>query len=111
MNTSLKWKIGLLFFITIFSCIIIVPSFYKDTPDWWRKLFESSGLLQVEHCAELDDADILYEELVRYEYEHNLDPFDVDICLRQMDWAKNNRPRKTLFVLTANKVAKGEINA
>jgi cyclopropane fatty-acyl-phospholipid synthase-like methyltransferase len=78
----------------------------QHTPQWWRDLFESSGLLQVEHCAELDDADVLYEELVRYEFEHDLDPFDVEICLQQMDWGRAHRPRKSLFVLTAWKTEK-----
>jgi SAM-dependent methyltransferase len=59
--------------------------------------------LHVEHCTELDDADAIYEELVRHEYEHNLDPFDVDICLQQIEWGRTHRPRKTLFVLTARK--------
>jgi cyclopropane fatty-acyl-phospholipid synthase-like methyltransferase len=80
----------------------------QHTPQWWRDLFERSGLLQVEYCAEPDDADVLYEELVRYEYEHNLDPFDVEICLQQMDWGRTHRPRKTLFVLTARKLEKQE---
>ena len=73
----------------------------QHTPAWWRNLFEQTGLLDVEHCAELDDADAIYEELVRYEHEHNLDPFDVDICLQQMEWGRTHRPHKTLFVLTA----------
>jgi cyclopropane fatty-acyl-phospholipid synthase-like methyltransferase len=75
----------------------------QHTPAWWRTLFEQSGLLEVEHCAELDDADAIFEELVRYEYEHNLVPFDVEICLQQMEWGRAHRPRKTLFVLTARK--------
>ena len=76
----------------------------QHTPRWWRDLFESSGLLGVEHCAELDDADVLYEELVRYEYEHALDPFDVEMCLQQMEWGETHRPRKSLFVLAARKL-------
>ncbi len=75
----------------------------QHTPQWWRSLFEQSGLLQVEHCEELDDADAIYKELVRYEYEHDIDPFDVDICLQQIEWGCTQRPRKTLFVLTARK--------
>jgi SAM-dependent methyltransferase len=75
----------------------------QHTPQWWRDLFEASGLLQVEHCAELDDADVIYEELVRYEHEHNLDPFDVEICLQQMDWGRTHRPHKSLYVLTGRK--------
>lgn len=76
----------------------------QHSPPWWRKLFENSGLLGVECCEELKDADVLYEELVRYEYEHNIDPFDVEICLAQMEWGRTNRPRKSLFVLTAHKL-------
>lgn len=75
----------------------------QHTPVWWRDLFESSGLLQVEHCRELEDADVIYEELVRYEHEHNIDPFDVQICLDQIEWGRTHEPRKTLFVLTARK--------
>jgi SAM-dependent methyltransferase len=75
----------------------------QHTPSWWHDLFQSSGLLQVEYCQELEDADVLYEELVRYEHEYNLDPFDVQICLDQIEWARAHQPRKTLFVITAHK--------
>ncbi len=75
----------------------------QHTPGWWRDLFRASGLLQVEHCQELEDADLIYEELVRYEYEHNIDPFDVQICLDQIEWGCAHEPRKTLFVITAQK--------
>ena len=77
----------------------------QHTPQWWRELFAGSGLLEVEHCAFLDDADALYEELVRYEHEHNTDPFDVQICLQQMEWARHHEPRKSLFVIAARKLA------
>ena len=75
----------------------------QHTPGWWRDLFQSSGILHVEHCQELEDADAIYEELVRYEHEHNIDPFDVQICLDQMEWGRTHEPRKTLFVITAQK--------
>jgi SAM-dependent methyltransferase len=75
----------------------------QHTPDWWGNLFQSSGLLEVEFCQELEDADILYEELVRYEHEHDIDPFDVQICLDQIEWCRTHEPRKTLFVITAKK--------
>jgi SAM-dependent methyltransferase len=75
----------------------------QHTPGWWRDLFQASGLLQIEYCQELEDADVLYEELVRFEHEHHLDPFDVQICLDQIEWGCTNEPRKTLFVLTARK--------
>ena len=75
----------------------------QHTPAWWHDLFESSGLLNVECCYELDDADVIYEELVRYEYEKDIDPFDVQICLDQIEWGKTQQPRKSLFVMTAQK--------
>lgn len=73
-------------------------------PAWWHNLFQSSGLLDVESCHELEDADVLYEELVRYEHEHNIDPFDVQVCLDQIEWGSEYQPRKTLFVITARKL-------
>jgi hypothetical protein len=41
------------------------------------------------------------------EHEHNIDPFDVQICLDQIEWGKWNQPRKTLFVLTGAKITPG----
>lgn len=76
----------------------------QHTPVWWKHLFEFSGLLHVECCYELEDADVIYEELVRYEHEHNIDPFDVQICLDQIEWGRAHQPYKTLFVLTARKL-------
>ncbi len=75
----------------------------QHTPGWWKQLFQTSGLLNVECCRELEDADVIYQELVRYEHEHQIDPFDVQICLDQMEWGQTHQPRKTLFVLTARK--------
>ncbi len=75
----------------------------QHTPRWWHELFASSGLLHVEYCEELDDAAVLYQEMVRHEYEHNLDPFDVEICLQQMEWDRDHQPKRSLFVLTAHK--------
>jgi SAM-dependent methyltransferase len=75
----------------------------QHTLGWWRGLFERTGLVQVEHCREVEDADAIYGELVRYEHENNIDPFDVQICLDQIEWGGTHEPRKTLFVLTAKK--------
>ncbi|MFT3891041.1 MAG: methyltransferase domain-containing protein [Anaerolineales bacterium] len=75
----------------------------QHTDTWWRDLFGSSGMLQIEHCRELEDADAIYEELVRYEHENDIDPFDVQFCLDQIEWGRTHEPRKTLFVLTAKK--------
>ena len=76
----------------------------QHTPGWWRNFFQASGLLTVETCSELEDAEEIYQELVRYEYENQLDPFDVQICIDQLEWGRTYQPRKTLFVLTARKL-------
>jgi len=76
----------------------------QHTPRWWQELFERCGLLEVECCLELDDATVLYEEMVRYEYEHDLNPFNVEICLAQAEWERTHRPKRSLFVLTAHKL-------
>jgi SAM-dependent methyltransferase len=76
----------------------------QHTPGWWEQLFRTSGLLQVECCHELEDAEVIYQELVRYEHERQIDPFDVKICLDQMEWGQAHEPRKTLFVLTASRL-------
>jgi SAM-dependent methyltransferase len=75
----------------------------QHTPAWWKDLFQASGLVEVEYCSELGDADTIYQELVRYEHLHQTDPFDVQICLDQIEWGQTHLPRKTLFVLTAAK--------
>jgi len=76
----------------------------QHTPEWWRDLFDRSGMLRVVDCHELEDAHILYEDLVLYEHEHNLDPFDVEISLQQIEWGRHHRPRKSLFTITAEKL-------
>jgi len=76
----------------------------QHTPGWWEQLFHTCGQLDVECCHELEDADVIYQELVRYEQENQIDPFDVQICLDQMEWGQTHQPRKTLFVLTASKL-------
>ncbi len=44
MNTNLKLKIGLLVTVILFSIMTVVPSFYHDTPDWWKKYLAPAGL-------------------------------------------------------------------
>jgi SAM-dependent methyltransferase len=75
----------------------------QHTPNWWKDLFEGSGLLQVLDCHELEDADILYKDLVLYEHEHNIDPFDVEISLQQIEWGQHNKPHKSLFTITSRR--------
>jgi SAM-dependent methyltransferase len=76
----------------------------QHTPGWWEQLFRTSRLLNVECCHELEDAGMIYQELVRCEHKHQIDPFDVQICLDQLEWGQMHEPRKSLFVLTASKL-------
>lgn len=75
----------------------------QHSPGWWRDFFQNSGLLAVTDCHELEDADVLYEDLTLYEHEKGIDPFDVEILLQQIEWGRTNRPRKSLFTITAEK--------
>ncbi len=75
----------------------------QHTLGWWRDFFQSSGLMDVETCYALDDAEAIYQELVRYEHQNQIDPFDVQICLDQLEWGHTHQPHKSLFVLSARK--------
>ncbi|MDH4321947.1 MAG: protein translocase subunit SecD [Desulfobulbaceae bacterium] len=44
MNRSLAWKTVLLLVLVLFSGITLLPSFYKNTPDWWGKYLAPEGL-------------------------------------------------------------------
>ena len=44
MNTSLKLKLALVFFLIFSSILTIVPSFYSATPSWWKKYMAPGGL-------------------------------------------------------------------
>jgi SecD/SecF fusion protein len=44
MNTNLRLKIGLLVTVILFSVMTIVPSFYPDAPQWWKKYLAPEGL-------------------------------------------------------------------
>jgi SAM-dependent methyltransferase len=73
------------------------------SPGWWADHFTASGLLDVEHCEEVPEAITLYEDLVKYQVEHDLDPHDVEKSIAQIEWGRTNRPYKTLFTITARK--------
>ena len=75
----------------------------QHTPQWWKDFFAGSGLLEVTDCHELEDATILYEDLVLYNIEHKLDPDDVEISIAQLEYGRTQRPRKSLFTITAHK--------
>ncbi|MGI6656598.1 MAG: protein translocase subunit SecD [Desulfobulbus sp.] len=44
MNTSLKLRIGLVIFLLFFSGLALLPTFYTDLPDWWKKYLSPGGL-------------------------------------------------------------------
>ena len=44
MNTSIKLKLGLLFFLITLAVVTIVPSFYANTPAWWKNYMAPEGL-------------------------------------------------------------------
>ena len=44
MNTSIKLKLGLLFFLIVLAIVTIVPSFYASTPSWWKAYMAPEGL-------------------------------------------------------------------
>ena len=73
------------------------------SPAWWEDLLDSSDLADVLHCRELEDAGILYEDLVLFNVEHGLDPDDVERSIAQIEHGRTDRPYKTLFILTARK--------
>lgn len=44
MNKALKWKFLLLIALVAFSGISLLPSFYSNVPDWWKKYLAPEGL-------------------------------------------------------------------
>jgi len=44
MKKSLKWKLLLLLFLIVFSCVTVLPSFTSNVPDWWKKYLAPTGL-------------------------------------------------------------------
>ena len=44
MNTGLKLKLGLVFFLIVLAVVTVVPSFYANTPSWWKKYMAPEGL-------------------------------------------------------------------
>jgi SecD/SecF fusion protein len=44
MNTSIKLKLALLFFVVVLAVVTVVPSFYAGTPSWWKKYMAPEGL-------------------------------------------------------------------
>ncbi|TKB05930.1 protein translocase subunit SecD [Desulforhopalus sp. IMCC35007] len=44
MNTSLRLKLGTVFFLVFFAILTILPSFYSGTPSWWKQYLSPGGL-------------------------------------------------------------------
>ena len=44
MNTSLRWKYLLLFVLLAFAGLTMLPTFYGNMPDWWKKYISPEGL-------------------------------------------------------------------
>ncbi len=44
MQSSLKWKIGLLFVMIFFSIVTVLPSLSVSVPDWWKKYLAPEGV-------------------------------------------------------------------
>lgn len=44
MNTALKLKLAFLVSVILLSFVTVVPSFYKDTPNWWKTYMAPEGL-------------------------------------------------------------------
>jgi len=44
MNTTIKLKLGLLFFFVVMSFVVLMPSFSSHTPHWWTKYLSPGAL-------------------------------------------------------------------
>jgi SecD/SecF fusion protein len=44
MNTALKFKLAFLISVILLAFVTVVPSFYKETPDWWKTYMAPEGL-------------------------------------------------------------------
>ena len=64
----------------------------------------AEGLLEVTDCFELEDATILYEDLVLYQIEQNLEPENVKHSVAQLEFGRSSTPYKTLFVINATRL-------
>jgi SAM-dependent methyltransferase len=74
------------------------------SPPWWANLFRESGLVEVLHCHELEDALVLYEDLVLYQIARDPETEDIQRSIAQLEYGRHHRPYKTLFVITARKL-------
>jgi len=47
-------------------------------PGFWKSLFEDTGLLDVLDCREVEDAAVLYEDMVLHRIARGDDPHEID---------------------------------
>jgi SAM-dependent methyltransferase len=95
-----------------------LPPVFRDTdgwrsdygsyhsPSWWRRHLESRGELEVTHCEELPDGDVLWEDDVLYrgdacEWREDFVRGAAWLC-RQLLWGHTRTPRLTHFLLLAS---------
>lgn len=44
MQKALKWKLAFMFAMILIAGIMVLPSFYANTPSWWKKYLAPEGL-------------------------------------------------------------------
>ena len=75
----------------------------QHSPPWWRDLFQTSGLLDVLTCTELEDGLVLLEDKVLHDIEYHMDPDDVRHCIEQIAYGREHSPHQTLFAISARR--------
>jgi SAM-dependent methyltransferase len=74
-------------------------------PGFWKSLFEDTGLLDVLDCREVEDAAVLYEDMVLHRIARGDDPHEIGLYIDQIMFSRERRPRMTLFTISARKSA------
>jgi SAM-dependent methyltransferase len=72
-------------------------------PGFWKSLFEDTGMLDVLDCREVEDAAVLYEDMVLHQIARGDDPHDIGLYIDQILFSRESRPRMTLFTISARK--------
>lgn len=71
------------------------------TPLWWANQLRATGELRVYQYGEVDDAAILYEDMVLWQIEQGWNPEEVWRTIDQIVYSRACLPRMTLFTITA----------
>lgn len=103
MQKSLKWKIALLVSMILIAGVMVLPSFYANTPSWWKKYLAPEGLrlgldlqggMHLVLKVELDKAEENSLDLAAQELKEAL--AEKQITLVQ---TKSTNPRTAIFTL------------